>query len=161
PPDGSIAAACATLRAQGVRPDELHELLGRLFVMPVLTAHPTEARRRTLLSHLAEISSALDQLDDPRPGAQERSRIESALRDAVAQLAATEETRAARPTPKDEVKAGLNVFERSLLDVTPALYRELEDALGACWPDEQFHVGSFLRWGTWIGGDRDGNPTVT
>ena len=74
-------------------------------------------------------------------------------------LACTEELRATRPTVLDELRAGLHIFERTLLAVTPRIYRELEDALADAWPEEQFRVGAFLRWGSWIAGDRDGNRT--
>ncbi|HWM84518.1 MAG TPA: phosphoenolpyruvate carboxylase, partial [Kofleriaceae bacterium] len=161
PADGSLAAACAEMARDGVTADEVRALLDRLFVMPVLTAHPTEARRRTVIELLAQISGALEQLDDPRPGARERRRTLDRLREVVLALYVTEEARASRPSPRDEVRAGLEVFETSLFDMTPLVYRELEDALAASWPDESFTVRPFLRWGTWIGGDRDGNPHVT
>jgi phosphoenolpyruvate carboxylase len=161
PPEGSIAALLGELRRARAKPDEVRALLGRLFIMPVITAHPTEARRRTVLDHLADVSAALDGLDDPRTGERARKHIEAELREAVLALFCTEEARRVRPTPGDEVRAGLQVFERTLLDVTPSIYRELEDTLASAWPDERFEVGPFLRYGTWIGGDRDGNPHVT
>lgn len=161
PPDGSIAAAVQGLAKAGARPDDVRALLSRLFIMPVLTAHPTEARRRTVLAHLDRVSRGLDGLDDPRAGAHERDRVLDLLREAISALDATEESRSVRPTPLDEVRAGLLVFERTLLDVTPHIYRELEDSLARTFPGEPFEVGPFLRWGTWIAGDRDGNPNVT
>lgn len=161
PAEGSIAAAVLALQAQGAKPDDVRALLARLFVMPVLTAHPTEARRRTVLDHLAEVSSGLEQLDDPRRGARERERTLETLRETVLALHATEDARSSRPSPLDEVHSGIHVFERTLLEETPHLYRELEDALARAWPEERFEVAPFLRWGSWIGGDRDGNPNVT
>ena len=161
PVDGSLAASAAELAASGVTADEVRGLLGRLFVMPVLTAHPTEARRRTVIELLGRVSRSLDQLDDPRPGAHARELLGERLREVVLTLYCTEESRPSRPTPLDEVRAGLHVFDTSLLEVTPLIYRELEDALAAAWPGEHFDVPCFLRWGTWIGGDRDGNPHVT
>jgi phosphoenolpyruvate carboxylase len=161
PPDGSIASLAGELRRAAIPADDVRALLDRLFIMPVVTAHPTEARRRTVLDHLANVSAALDGLDDPRTGAHAREHVLAALREAIAALYCTDQARRVRPSPVDEVKAGLQVFERTLLEVTPAIYRELEDALAAGYPDEQFRVGPFLRYGTWIGGDRDGNPNVT
>jgi phosphoenolpyruvate carboxylase len=79
----------------------------------------------------------------------------------VTALTCTRKSRTSRPSALDEVRAGLLVFERTLLDVVPEVYRELEDALAATWPGTAFRVGPFLRFGTWIGGDRDGNPLVT
>jgi phosphoenolpyruvate carboxylase len=161
PPEGSIARAVRELHDAGTKPDEIRELLGRLLVMPVLTAHPTEARRRTVLDHLAVVSSGLERLDDPRLGAREHDLVVDDLREAILALHATEDARATRPTPLDEVLSGVHVFERTLLEETPFLYRELEDALARHYPSERFEVGPFLRWGSWIGGDRDGNPNVT
>jgi phosphoenolpyruvate carboxylase len=157
----SIAEAIADAKRNGVKAEDVQKLLKRLFVMPVLTAHPTEARRRTVLDHLAAVSNDLDHLDDPRLAAGDRGETLGRLREAIGALDTTEEARAARPTPLDEVRAGLDVFERTLLDVTPAVIRELEDSLAKYYPGERFDVGAFLRWGTWIGGDRDGHPGVT
>jgi phosphoenolpyruvate carboxylase len=159
--EGSLEAACAEIAENGIGAEEIQALLDRLLVMPVLTAHPTEARRRTVLDHLAEVAAALDRLDDPRLGARERARVEERLREVVSALYATKPSRTARPTPLDEVRAGLLVFERTLLDVVPSVYRELARALAAHWRGARFRIGPFLRFGSWIGGDRDGNPFVT
>ena len=159
--EGSIAAAVAELAAAGASPREVQGLLDRMLVMPVLTAHPTEARRRTVLDHLAEVSATLEAMDDPRAGAGDRARAEERLRELVMALAATRGSRTARPSPQDEVRSGLRVFERTLLDAVPALYRELSDRLEAAWPGAGLRVPPFLRFGSWIGGDRDGNPFVT
>ncbi len=161
PVEGSIAQACQALRQAGATPSDVRELLGRMLVMPVLTAHPTEARRSTVLDHLDAISAKLSQLDDPRPGEQERRELLSELREEVLALSCTPDVRPARPTPLDEIRAGLQVFERTLFDSTPVVLRSLESALESAFPGEPFNVPSFLRWGTWIGGDRDGNPYVT
>ncbi len=161
PLEGSIAAAVAELAAAAASPSEVQGLLDRMLVMPVLTAHPTEARRRTVLDHLAEASAALEALDDPRAGARDRARAEERLREVVMALAATRGSRTARPSPQDEVRAGLRVFERTLLDAVPSVYRELSDRLEGAWPGAGLRVPAFLRFGTWIGGDRDGNPFVT
>jgi phosphoenolpyruvate carboxylase len=160
PADG-LADACARLRRDGATAGDVRALLDRLLVMPVVTAHPTEARRRAVLHHLAEISGLLDRLDDPRAGTRRSEELLARLREAVTALAATAKSRRRAPTPLDEVDAGLRFFERTLLEVTPAVYRSLEDALAATWPEEGFEVPTFLRFGSWIGGDRDGNPSVT
>lgn len=161
PPDGSLHAALLELKRDGATASDVRALLERALVMPVLTAHPTEARRRTALDHLAEVSHVLDALDLRRDEASARRALLERLREAVLALQVTEEARARRPSPLDEIRAGLHVFERTLLDVTPKIYRVLEHALGCLWPGEHFAVPPFLRWGTWIGGDRDGNPNVT
>jgi phosphoenolpyruvate carboxylase len=161
PVEGSLAAACAELRESGVPADGLQALLDRMLVMPVLTAHPTEARRRTVLDHLADVAAVLSIVDDPRASPPERARAEERLREVVAALASTGVARTARPTPLDEIKSGLLVFERTLLDAVPAVYRALERELEAAWPGAGLRVPPFLRFGTWIGGDRDGNPFIT
>src|SRR5678815_2602118 len=85
---------------------------------------------------------------------------QAALEAEVLALHATEDSRAHRPTPLDEIEAALDVFRRSLLEITPRVYRTIEEhltaRLGGVW-----RLPSFLRWGTWVGGDRDGNPNVT
>ena len=158
---GTVAHACDELRRSGANADEVRALLERLLVMPVITAHPTEARRRAVLHHLGEISGLLDRLDDPRAGARRSEELHERLREAVTALTATAKSRRRHPTPLDEVDAGLRFFERTLLEATPAVYRALEDALATSWPGEVFEVPTFLRFGSWIGGDRDGNPFVT
>ena len=160
-PADSVVDACLQLRDAGVQAGEVRSLLSRLFVMPVLTAHPTEARRRTVLDHLGNISECLDKLDREQLGDREREGVVNTLRSTVLALYASEESRSRKPTPNDEVRAGLDVFERTLLDVTPTIYRELERGLAAAYPGESFSLPVFLSWGTWIGGDRDGNPHVT
>jgi phosphoenolpyruvate carboxylase len=160
-PEGSLAAAAAELAGAGLGADELRALLGRLYVMPVLTAHPTEARRRSVLEHLGVIAGVLDQLDRAALGAREKQRVLDTLHNAVLSLFGTEESRAVKPTPRDEVLSALDVFETTLLDVTPAMYRTFEQALADAYPGEQLAVPPFLCWGSWIGGDRDGNPFVT
>jgi phosphoenolpyruvate carboxylase len=161
PVEGSIAAAVAGVAAAGRSPAEVQSLLDRMLVMPVLTAHPTEARRRTVLDHVAEASAALEGLADPGAGAAERAQAGERLREVVTALVATRDDRTSRPTPYDEVRTGLLVFQRTLLDAVPAVYRELSARLASAWPGAGLRVPPFLRFGTWIGGDRDGNPFVT
>ncbi|MDQ3370230.1 MAG: phosphoenolpyruvate carboxylase, partial [Myxococcota bacterium] len=153
-PDG-LAAAIDGLIDTGMSEDELRAWFEHALVMPVITAHPTEARRRSSLDHLARMTALLDEVD--RTG---RARDEGAIAAEVLALHATEDARARRPTPLDEVENALDVFRRSLLDVTPRIYRTIEERVrarfGATW-----RIPPFLRWGTWVGGDRDGNPNVT
>ena len=171
PAEDSLAQALETLVREGMSADELRAQLERLFVMPVLTAHPTEARRRTLRDHVNDVKRQLDVLESPfGPRAREDALAQLAL-SAIA-IYGTEESRATKPSPRDEIEASLDVFRLTLLDASPALYREIEDVLARLFPNEDwlriggeevgaFPVPSFLRWGTWIGGDRDGNPFVT
>ena len=171
PARNSLSDALREMVGAGLGVDEVRAQLARLFVMPVLTAHPTEARRRTVRDHVAEVGLLLDALErSAGPHVTEALRAE--LEQTVLALSRTEESRATKPAPRDELEAGLDVFARTLFDATPALYRELEDVLARRLPDEDWlglggggptdwEVPTFLRWGTWIGGDRDGNPFVT
>jgi len=149
-PDG-IAAALDSLVDAGLDETDLRALFERALVMPVITAHPTESRRRSALDHLSRVGAFLD---DGTPHAYR------ALDAEVLALHATEDSRAHKPTPLDEVETALDVFRRSLLEVTPRVYRTLEDCL-AKHLRAPYRLPTFLRWGTWVGGDRDGNPNVT
>jgi phosphoenolpyruvate carboxylase len=149
-PDG-IATALEALDASGYREDDFRTLFERALVMPVITAHPTESRRRSALDHLTRIGTMLDDSS---------TRGHAALEAEVLALHATEDSRAHRPTPLDEVEIALDVFRRSLLDVTPRVYRTIEECLSQRF-GAPYRLPTFLRWGTWVGGDRDGNPNVT
>lgn len=160
PREESIAAAIAELHAAGLGPDELQQVLNRLSIEPVFTAHPTEAKRRSGRVRLRRVREHLASLSDPGLLPRERHRTLELL---AADLTATWQTdllRWRRPTVLEEVATGL-YFARTLWEVVPALLRDLREALAQCYPDHTFRVPSFLRFGSWIGGDRDGNPNVT
>lgn len=174
--DDSIAGAVAMLRRQG-RARDLEALVARLSIVPVLTAHPTEARRRTLLLALRRCAELLERLDDPRLTPDEDADIRRRLREEVSVLWRTAELRADAPTPLDEVRTALVFFDETLFSLVPRVYRALDVALDPA-PGRVVRPGdaagdsgrsgtrparvpAFLRWGSWIGGDRDGNPTVT
>ncbi len=153
PTDGAARAIDALIEA-GASAADVQALFDRALVMPVVTAHPTEARRRSSLDHLTRISQLLEECDDGW------ARTQVALDAEVLALHATEDARTRRPTPVDEIETALDVFRRSLLDVTPRVYRTVEDRLAARLGG-QWRLPPFLRWGSWVGGDRDGNPHVT
>ncbi|MGH2356035.1 MAG: phosphoenolpyruvate carboxylase, partial [Chloroflexota bacterium] len=157
----SIHQALAEAAGASVPPDAVRALLRVCVVEPVFTAHPTEARRRTVLDKLRRLSELAERLDDARwpPGAV--AALFDKFREEITALWLTEEVRQTAPTVLDEVRNGLYYFEESLWDVAPRLYRDLEAALAATYPQEAFDVPAFLRFGSWIGGDRDGNPAVT
>jgi phosphoenolpyruvate carboxylase len=174
--DDSIAGAVATLRRRGHARD-LESLVGRLSIIPVLTAHPTEARRRTLLLALRRCAELLERLDDPRLTPEDDADIRRRLREEVSVLWRTAELRADAPTPLDEVRTALVFFDETLFSLVPRVYRAFDMALDAppgraARPGDPAgdsgrsgtrpaRVPAFLRWGSWIGGDRDGNPSVT
>lgn len=161
PMSETVAEAIHRLRAEGVSADELRELLERLYVMPVFTAHPTEAKRRSVLVKLKAIADALHDLDLHDLLPEEEAEIVRSIREHIVALWQTDETRDRPPTVMDEVRNGLYYFETTLFDVIPQIYEEVHRALEAAFPGESFHVPPFLRFGSWMGGDRDGNPFVT
>ena len=158
----SLSATIAEL-SRSLGSEELARLLDQLEVRPVLTAHPTEARRRAVVDALARIADQAERLGDPRLAASEHADAERRLTEQVSVLWRTAQLRRQRPTPLDEVRTMTSVFDESLFLLVPTLYRELERALGAvglATPERP--VGRpVVAWGTWVGGDRDGNPSVS
>lgn len=157
----TIAAAIQRLHEEGTSAEAMQALLDNLFIMPVFTAHPTEAKRRTVLTKLGRIAGFLRTLDFQVLTPHAETDIWKELREEVTSLWQTEETRARQPTVLDEVRNGLYYFESTLFDLVPHIYEELRAALTRTYPDHPFEVPPFLRFGSWIGGDRDGNPFVT
>ena len=147
------------LRRAGVAAGELQSLLDRLLIMPVFTAHPTEAKRRTVLTKLARIAGVLRALDFEQPAPEEERAALDELREEIVSLWQTEETRAYKPDVMDEVRNGLFYFETVLYDLAPEVVRSLERAVAQHYPGASVRP-SFLRFGSWMGGDRDGNPFV-
>ncbi|HUG38865.1 MAG TPA: phosphoenolpyruvate carboxylase [Longimicrobiales bacterium] len=159
----SIGDAIARLKADGRSLDEVVAALGRLDIQPTLTAHPTEARRRTLLQAQRRIAELLAELRRPDATPGETDEAAGALRDHVTLLLATAEIRAERPSVRDEVEQGLYFLESTIWETAPRIHRDVERALrrefGAA--AEGVDAPVFLRWRSWIGSDRDGNPNVT
>jgi phosphoenolpyruvate carboxylase len=157
----SLADAVATIRAQHGS-GRVTSLLADLRVHPVLTAHPTEARRRAVTEALRRIGALLSRLDDERLGASERFEVRRRLREEIDLLWRTSALRAAAMQPLDEVRAAMTAFDETLFRVVPVLYRSLDRALsGPASGRVASAAPAFLRFGSWIGGDRDGNPFVT
>jgi phosphoenolpyruvate carboxylase len=161
PMDETIADAVRALREQGMDAAQMQELVSSLFIMPVLTAHPTEAKRRTVLIKLDRIARMLETLEFHAPTPEQAEATLESLREEVVSLWQTEETRSYRPPVIDEVRNGLYYFESTLFDLAPAIHAKLRRALARFYPEARFEVPVFLRFGSWIGGDRDGNPFVT
>lgn len=157
----SVAAAVAGLRLAGVSAGRLAGLLERLELRPVFTAHPTEARRASVLVHLRAVAHLVAALDSPHVTPEERRRLVDGLLARITTLWQTDEVRARRPSPLDEVLGGLYYLEHSAWKVAPVLYRDLQEAAEASSPEARAAVRPFLRFGSWMGGDRDGHPLVT
>ncbi len=156
----TIAQAVRRLHQEGLSADDMRALLANLFISPVLTAHPTEAKRRTVMAKLSAIAAALDELARVSRLPSERESITDRIREEIVILWQSDETRDRRPTVLDEVRNVLYFFETTLFRLVPQIYRALERALAERYPGESFAIGPFLRYGSWVGGDRDGNPNV-
>ncbi|MBB5340292.1 phosphoenolpyruvate carboxylase [Tunturiibacter gelidoferens] len=179
---GDLRGTLRRLRQAGFPAEQVHSLLARICVSPVFTAHPTEVARRSVMFKRRRISDLLEQLDRipvPEP------HLESLERDLLAEITAlwqTDDVRSARPTVLDEIRMALDYYESSLFDTLPVLYSEVAAALAAEYPSDtssdsvtnkseqsrpsttQSSIADLpllIRFGSWIGGDRDGNPFVT
>ncbi|HTK45113.1 MAG TPA: phosphoenolpyruvate carboxylase, partial [Patescibacteria group bacterium] len=159
------ASEGARLRA-ALRRADARAALAAVHVHPVLTAHPTEARRRTVLIALRRIAHLLERADDPRIPPSGDRELRRRLREEIAVLWQTAELRRGAPSPVDEVRTAMVVFDETIYRLTPRLYRLASESIGGSRrarsrelvdPD----VPSFLRFGSWIGSDRDGHPAVT
>ena len=161
---GSFHDALLTLKQEGIGAAEMQTLLNQLLYLPVLTAHPTEAKRRTVKSALRGIFLTLEELDDPRMKGFFRKQLLETLQNQIKLLWETDEVRARRMGVEDEIEAGLFYFPLSLFGATARVYRNFDRALVDVYGPQEvsgLKLPSFLRFGSWIGGDRDGNPFVT
>lgn len=157
----TIASAIRRLYEEGLTANEVRTLLHDLLIMPVFTAHPTEAKRRTILLKLKAIAADLYDLNYRALLPAEEDAIVQRIRENIVLLWQSDETRDRRPMVMDEVREGLYYYETTLFQLVPQIYQELARALAAYYPGESFDLPVFLRYGSWIGGDRDGNPFVT
>ena len=161
PPRESLADAVARITAeQGL--GHVHDLLAGLRVHPVFTAHPTEARRRAVVASLRRLSGLLTEIDDQPSGVAQQAEVRRRLHEEVDLLWRTAQLRVAGMTPADEVRTVMTAFDETLFRLVPAVYRAMDHVLlgpdsGRAAPP----VPAFLRFGSWVGADRDGNPTVT
>ncbi|TDD37309.1 phosphoenolpyruvate carboxylase [Actinomadura sp. KC06] len=153
---GSVAAAVQQIRGSNGRVDDL---IDGLEFRPVFTAHPTEARRRAVVTAIQRISDLMTRLNGA-PGATERAEIERSLREEIDLLWRTALRRAAQMDPLDEVRTAMAAFDETIFRAVPHVYRALDRALGNSGTRPP-KARPYLRFGSWIGGDRDGNPYVT
>jgi phosphoenolpyruvate carboxylase len=163
PQRGSLRGALRQLRTAGIGSEEASALLARICITPVFTAHPTEVARRVVMFKRRRISDLLEQLDRiPVPDAQ----LEALEQDVIAEITAlwqTDDVRHSRPTVRDEIRMALDYYESSIFDTLPVLYSEVAGALSAEYNAETslIDLPQLVSFGSWIGGDRDGNPFVT
>ncbi|MCK4675413.1 MAG: phosphoenolpyruvate carboxylase, partial [Gammaproteobacteria bacterium] len=157
---GSFDSTLRDFIDMGMSAERLQHLLDRLAYIPVITAHPTEAKRRSILYALRRIFLTNEKLADTRLGKAQRQTVIDELETQIQILWRTNEVRESRPQVRDEIKNGIYYFKESLFDAVPVVYRNLEDRIRDHYPGAQIKVPSFLKFGSWIGGDRDGNPNV-
>ncbi len=164
PQRGSLRGALRQVRLAGASAEEARALLAQICITPVFTAHPTEVARRSVMFKRRRISDLLEQLDRiPVP----EENLEALQRDMVAEITAlwqTDEVRQARPTVRDEIRMALDYYESSIFDTLPVLYSEVAQALSAEFAIDEPSLADLpqlVAFGSWIGGDRDGNPFVT
>ncbi len=162
---GSFNETLKQFSEEGVGAEELQKLLDGLSFVPVFTAHPTESRRRTIQEALRRIFVDNLKLYQRNLSRFQRKEITDRLRAQIQILWNTDEVRVSRPTVRAEVKYGLYYYRTSIFEAVPTIYRNLERAIKRNYGSKDGHlsveVPSFIRFGSWIGGDRDGNPNVT
>ncbi|MEJ2540251.1 MAG: phosphoenolpyruvate carboxylase [Gemmatimonadota bacterium] len=157
---GSIAAVVDDLAAEGATLEEVASFLRRLDIQPTLTAHPTEARRPTVLQKQRRIADLLGQLGRADVTPEEVDTLMEQVFDEITLLLSTDEIRPERPDVRDEVRQGLHFLTGVIWDTLPRIHRDVQRALRRHWGDEP-DLPPFLRYRSWIGSDRDGNPNVT
>jgi phosphoenolpyruvate carboxylase len=162
PQRGSIADTLRQLRQESYNEKDLQRVIDHLEIVPVMTAHPTEAARRTLLEKHRRLADLLAAFDVEKLAPRRRAELQARLAAEVESVWQTDEVRHTQPTVLDEVSQGLYYFDATLFDAVPALLEELERRLEENFPGVRLReVKAPLRFGSWIGGDRDGNPFVT
>jgi len=160
---GSLAGTLSAMRRVGIDAQGALDYLRRVLVVPVFTAHPTEVARRSVMfkrRRIGEILATLDRIPVPE---QDLARLEELVLAEITSLWQTDEVRSRRPTVYDEIKMGLDYYDVSIFATLPNLYREIAEALRAAYglEIEAHMLPQVLAFGSWIGGDRDGNPFVT
>jgi phosphoenolpyruvate carboxylase len=160
---GSLVGTLTEMRRVGIPADEAMDWLRRILIVPVFTAHPTEVARRSVMfkrRRIGEFLATLDRIPVPEP---DLARLEELIRAEITSLWQTDEVRSRRPTVYDEVKMGLDYYDVSIFETLWGLYQEISGALRAAYDlnIEVHELPLVLRFGSWIGGDRDGNPFVT
>ena len=159
--EGTLSAAIRLLREQGVPAKKLQTLLDEARITMVFTAHPTESKRPTILDKLHRIGKLAFRLSQEKLLRDETDECRRLLREELVALWQTDEIRQTKPGVLDEVRGHLYYYRETLMRVIPSLYREMETSLAEEYPRTPWSLKPILTFGTWMGGDRDGNPFVT
>ena len=160
---GSMLNTINQFKEDGMTAEELTELLNKLRYIPVFTAHPTESKRRAVMENLRRIFVTLDGLHEAEnyDNSYAKDEVITKLKYQIQVLWKTDEVRQSKPTVSDEIRNGIYYFRQSLFKSVPQVYRYMERALHRNYPEAKIETPNFLTFGSWIGGDRDGNPFVT
>ncbi|MBU8831758.1 phosphoenolpyruvate carboxylase [Mycolicibacterium goodii] len=161
PQDSSLAATYRKLDAAGLDAAKVADALSGALVSPVITAHPTETRRRTVFETQHRITELMRLRLHGHTRTEDNRDIEVELRRHILTLWQTALIRLSRLKISDEIETGLRYYEAAFFDVIPQVNAEVRDALRQRWPEADLLAEPILRPGSWIGGDRDGNPNVT
>ena len=157
---GSFQGTLLRLHAAGISSEKIHESLAKVHVTPVFTAHPTEITRHTIRLKRRRISGYLERLDQLPLSDSDALEYEKQILAEITALWQTDEVRLNKPTVRDEIHMGLDYFPLALFDALPRLFSQLKESLRAVYETSE-DLPELLSFGTWIGGDRDGNPFVT
>ncbi|WP_040725756.1 phosphoenolpyruvate carboxylase [Thiomicrorhabdus sp. Kp2] len=160
---GSVLNTVGEFKEQGMDANQVQELLNKLHYIPVFTAHPTESKRRSVMDNLRRIFLDIGTLNEADAYNNEyvKESLYQQLESQIQVLWQTDEVRRQKPTVEDEIRNGIYYFRKSLFDAVPTVYRYMERALSKHYPEADIKTPNFLTFGSWIGGDRDGNPFVT
>lgn len=158
---GSFANVIGEIKTAGYPAEEIQATLDKLSVGPTMTAHPTEAKRVTVLEIHRRIYRKLTELEQQRWAPREQQQLIDDLRSEIELLWMSGELRLERPSVESEIAWGLHFFREVIFEATPKIYDAVEEALARHYPDYDLKVPSFMHYASWIGGDRDGNPNVT
>jgi phosphoenolpyruvate carboxylase len=160
---GSLAGTLRAMERVGISADEALDWLRKVLVVPVFTAHPTEIARRSVMFKRRRIGELLEKLDRIPVPEEDLAQLEEQVLAEITSLWQTDEVRSRRPTVYDEIKMGLDYYDVSIFATLPSLYREIGEALNSAYGLnlEAHDLPQVLSFGSWIGGDRDGNPFVT
>ncbi|MFD9940210.1 phosphoenolpyruvate carboxylase [Nonomuraea sp. NPDC059023] len=159
--EGEVLKESLAHAVQELGTARVQELVEELELHPVLTAHPTEARRRAVVTAIQRVSTQLTEYNAPGRGASEREENLRRLLEEIDLLWRTAQLRDTKLDPLDEVRTAMAAFDETLFRVVPQVYRSLDAALGEGAGTRSPLARPFIRYGSWIGGDRDGNPNVT
>lgn len=161
PVPGSIEDCIAVFRKNRVPPDKIEKIFAGLSIMPVITAHPTEVKRRTVLEKHRNIYLSIFKKENPIWTPLERETIKEGIIGEILKLWQTGDIRLEKPSVEEEVENGIFYFNKTFFEVLPRLYGELKIQLRKYYPAYSFVLPAVLHFGSWVGGDRDGNPFVT